>query len=119
MHHQKKLLINMRNYNFHRFLSLFECFGIYHGIMFDNDEEKNEHKVINQLIRDRKNNYTLAVPFEFNKCLEKHFNISLPGRNDQNPIQIRKAVEGNTVTMEQLTKLRKEFCKSLAIVDLQ
>ena len=102
-------------FNFHRFLHLFETFGIYHGIMFDNDDEKNEHAAINQLIRDRKNVYTLADPFEFNKCLEHHLNLSLPGRDDQKPLQILKAIEDRTITQEQLNELRVAFCHALAL----
>lgn len=104
-------------YNFHRFLSLFKTYGIYHGVMFDNDDEKNEHAAINQLIRDRKNEFTLADPFEFNKCLEKHLDLTLPGRDDQKPLQILKALEDKTITSEKITELRKAFCESLAIVD--
>lgn len=102
-------------YNFHRFLNLFQTYGIYHGIMFDNDDDKNEHAAINQLIRDRKNEFTLAEPFEFNKCLEKHLALTLPGRDDQKPLQILKALEDKTITAEQITELRQAFCQSLAI----
>lgn len=102
-------------FNFHRFLSLFACYGIFHGIMFDNDNEKNEHVAINQLIRDRKNSYTLAEPFEFNKCLENHLGIELPKRDDQKPLQILKCIEDGAITAEQLDGLREVFCKALAI----
>ncbi len=103
-------------YNFHRFLHLFKTYGIWHGIMFDNDDEKNEHAAINQMIRDRKNEFTLAEPFEFDKCLEKHLALALPGRDDQKPLQILKALEDKTITAEQITELREAFCQSLAIV---
>ena len=104
-------------FNFHRFLNLFAAFGIYHGIMFDSDDEKNEHEVINQLIRDSKNDYTLADPFEFDKCLEHHLGLSLPGRDDQKPLQILKALEDKTITSEQLSELRDAFCHALALDD--
>lgn len=71
------------------------------------------------LIRDRKNHYTLAVPFKFNKCLEKHLNLSFPERDDQRPPQILKALEDNTITTEQLAELGQAFCKSLAILEVQ
>ena len=102
-------------YNFHRFLKLFVTYGIFHGIMFDNDDEKNEHAVINQLIRDKKTEFTLADPFEFNKCLEHHFGLSLPKRNDLKPLQILNALETKKITTEQLEELRKAFCDALAI----
>ena len=102
-------------YNFHRFLSLFETYGIYHGIMFDSDDEKNEHEAINQLIRDKKNAFTLAEPFEFNKCLENHLGLALPGRDDQKPLQLLKALEDKSITTEQLDELKSVFVRALAI----
>ena len=102
-------------FNFHRFLALFKAFGIYHGIMFDNDDEKNEHAVINQLIRDRRNQFTLAEPFEFDKCLEIHLDLNLPGRADQKPLEILKALEDKRISAEQITELRNAFCRVLAI----
>ncbi len=104
-------------FNFHRFLSLFRIYGIYHGIMFDNDSEKDEHGAINQFIRDRKNEYTLADPFEFKKCLEYHLELTLPGRDDQKPLFILKALEEEKLTVDQLSDLRASFCQSLAIPD--
>ncbi len=106
-------------YNFHRFLSLFECFGIYHGIMFDNDDEKNEHAAINQLIRNRSNTFTLADPFEFDKDLENHLGLSLPGRSDQKPLQILKALEDKLITSGHLSSLRTAFCAALAIESVE
>ena len=102
-------------YNFHRFLKLFETYGIFHGIMFDNDEEKDEHAVINQLIRDRKTKFTLADPFEFNKCLEKHLGLSLPSRDDLKPLHILAELEKKAIPSEQLQQLRDAFCRALAI----
>lgn len=106
-------------FNFHRFLSLFEAFGIMHGVMFDNDNENNEHKVINQFIRDKQNDYTLAEPFEFNHNLETHLHLELPGRDDQKPLQILKAIEDFKLSVTQLSELRKAFCDALAIVEPQ
>lgn len=102
-------------FNFHRFLALFEVFGIYHGIMFDNDSEKDEHHVINRLIRNKKNPFSLADPFEFSGCLEKHLNLTLSSRKDLKPLQVLEAIEDQTITKEQLSELQKAFCDSLAI----
>ena len=102
-------------FNFHRFLRLFEAFGISHGIMFDNDSSKDEHVVINQFIRDRKNAFTLANPVEFSGCLETHLGLSLPGRDDQKPIQILKALEDGTIVPNKLSQLKTAFVKVLSI----
>lgn len=113
---QRVLVVDaLGKFNFHRFLSLFECYGIFHGVMFDNDDEKNEHVAINQFIRDRKNPYTLAEPFEFNKCLENHLGIELSKRDDQKPLNILMCIEDGTLTAEQLDGLRTVFCNALGI----
>lgn len=113
---QRVLVVDaLGKFNFHRFLSLFECYGIFHGVMFDNDDEKNEHVVINQFIRDRKNPYTLAELFEFNKCLENHLGIELSKRDDQKPLNILMCIEDGTLTAEQLDGLRTLFCNALGI----
>lgn len=113
--HQIFIVNALGKFNFHRFLSLFSTFGIEHGVMFDNDNEKNEHQVINQFIRDRKNEFTLSDPFEFNNNLEGHLNLQLPNRDDQKPLHILKAIEDGSISIAQLQELRGAFCKSLAI----
>lgn len=102
-------------FNFHRFTKLLAAYGIPHGIMFDNDDNKNEHKVINQLIRDRKTEFTLADPFEFQTCLENYLGLRIPKRDDQKPLQILKALEDGTITEKQLEDLKAIFIKTLAI----
>ena len=100
-------------FNFHRFLNLMEAFGIFHGVIFDNDCEKDHHKVINDLIRRKCNQYTLAQPVEFTDCLERHLELSLPGRPDQKPIQILKVLENDGLTDSQLSELHAMFCMAL------
>ncbi|MBQ9242194.1 MAG: hypothetical protein IJ165_03040 [Proteobacteria bacterium] len=102
-------------YNFHRFISLFEAYGIRHGIMLDNDNNKNEHAAINQLIRDRKTEFTLADPFEFNKDLETHLGLSCPKQGFIKPLNILQKLESGTITQDQIDSLREIFCSVLDI----
>ena len=102
-------------YNFHRFISLFEAYGIRHGIMLDSDNNENEHAAINQLIRNRKTEFTLGNPVEFNKDLETHLGLSLPNRKDQKPLNILQKLESGTITQDQIDSLREIFCSVLDI----
>lgn len=102
-------------YNFHRFISLFEAYGIRHGIMLDNDNNKDEHAAINQLIRNRITEFTLAAPVEFNKDLETHLRVSLPKRKDQKPLNILQKLENGEIAKKKLAQLREDFCKALDI----
>jgi len=106
-------------FNFHRFLDLLGAFGIRHGVMFDNDDEKNHHKVINDLIRRRCNQYTLGKPAEFKGCLERHLNLPLPGRPEQKPLEILKVLEENSLTEDQLGDLHTMFCTALGIAPIE
>ena len=48
-------------YNIHRFMNLFGKLGIYHSVLFDGDNERNEHKEINDLIENSRNSFTLKT----------------------------------------------------------
>lgn len=102
-------------FNFHRFMNLFKVYGIRHGIMFDNDNEKNEHAAVNQFIRDKKNSFTLADPFEFTNCLEKHMGLELPGRDDQKPLHILQKLEDGSIPSGKLDALKMSFKQALGI----
>lgn len=101
-------------YNFHRFISLFEAYGIRHGILLDRDNDKNHHAVVNKLIRNRVNSFTLAEPFEFDIDLERFLGLPVPP-SSQKPLQILQALQDGSITEDQIDKLRKIFCTALAI----
>ena len=101
-------------FNFHRYISLFEVYGIRHGIILDNDENNNHHAVINQLIRNRKNKFTLADPYEFDGNLENYLELPKVEPN-QKPLQILQALQTGKIEAERLDLLRGAFCKTLDI----
>lgn len=107
----------MGKFNFHRYIGLFEAFGIYHGIMFDNDNERGEHIAVNQLIRKKKNRFTLSDPHEFDSCLEKYLGLDLPDKDYTKPLHILKALEDKTILGELLEGLRIAFVQTLAITE--
>lgn len=102
-------------YNFHRFISLFSAYGIWHGIMLDNDHNKNEHAILNQLIRDKQTLFTLNAPVEFDGCLETFLGLPIPERSDLKPLNILQKLESGEITKEKLDQLRDVFCSVLAI----
>jgi len=94
---------------------LFESFGIDHGLMFDDDNSKKHHDVINKYILSKKNLFTLSDPVCFSGCLEKHFELDLYKRGDQKPLEIIRALEERMISPEQLDQLKELFCKALGI----
>lgn len=120
------VVVALGKYNFLRFINLFTDYGIRHGIIMDNDHNKNVHAVINSLIRNRNSKFTLAEPFEFDENLENYLGLTSHVRDDQKPLQILQVLHtlkenkrNCDITHEQLSQklaqLRQIFCRVLDI----
>lgn len=53
----------MGKYNTHRFMNLMTAFGICHSVIVDSDKDLNEHKELNNLIRDSASDLTRNITF--------------------------------------------------------
>jgi putative ATP-dependent endonuclease of the OLD family len=45
-------------FNFHRYMSLLEAYGIPHGVILDDDDNKEHHAAVNELVEASVNQYT-------------------------------------------------------------
>jgi predicted ATP-dependent endonuclease of OLD family len=77
----------MGKFNLHRFMTLLGKLGITHSIIFDEDENRSYHQVINEFLSQRKNEYT-AKMHPFSKDLEAFLGIDKPERNDLKPLNV-------------------------------
>lgn len=100
-------------FNMHRFMALFERFGIRHSVLLDSDMGKNEHGAVNDMIVSFTNTCTIADPYMFDRDLEKFLGLSLPARNDRKPIAVLKALNNNDVAAGTMASLREIFTKNL------
>lgn len=112
----KICIINvLGKYNFHRFMTLLEVYGIQHGVMLDDDKDNDHHEAVNNFISDQMNKYTLKDPFKFPNCLETYLSIPVPKSNEKKPIEIMKAITENKIPVSKISELKKVFCDTLAI----
>ncbi|MFW8745386.1 TOPRIM nucleotidyl transferase/hydrolase domain-containing protein, partial [Mesorhizobium japonicum] len=103
-------------FNFHRYMGLLEAYGIPHGVILDDDNEKNHHLVINELIESSTNKYTLYSPIKLQNCLEIFLSIPMNStRGDRKVLEILKAVTSGKIPPNKLDELKKKFCTALAI----
>ncbi len=102
-------------YNLHRYIALLEGFGIPYGLILDDDQNKNHHKVVNEMLTSKFGPSRLAEPCFIDNCMEKFLGLNLPARNDQKPVHILKAIEGGSIAKDKLDELRTLFLKSLAL----
>jgi putative ATP-dependent endonuclease of OLD family len=102
-------------FNFHRFMALLDAYGIPHGVMLDDDNSKDHHGAVNDLVEESSNSRTLAKPVKFPGCLEMFLGIPTPDRDDKKPVEIMKAVTDGKIAQSNLHDLRTKFCTALAI----
>ncbi|AIB12265.1 hypothetical protein ABAZ39_09685 [Azospirillum argentinense] len=103
-------------YNFHRFIMLFEAFGIPHAVFLDGDANRNEHEAINNLVHSLCGSHRLGI-FQFPDDLEGFLGTTKPGgdRGDKKPIEILKALADNTIDTVKLLALRTVFATTCCI----
>lgn len=91
-------------YNIHRFMNLLGILGIPHSVIYDDDNNVNEHTELNQLILNSKNRYTIEVKPITNK-LESFLSVPDPGFH-RKPQHILFCYEAGIIKPEKIT----EFC---------
>lgn len=113
--HRVAIVDAMGKYNLHRYIALLEGFGIPYGLMLDDDNYKQHHKAVNEMLKNKASRSRLAEVCFVDECIEKFFGLSLPVRDDQKSVHTLKALESNTIVKDKLDDLRKLFLKSLAL----
>lgn len=102
-------------YNFHRYMALMKAYGIPHGVMLDDDNSKEHHGAVNELVAASMNAHTLIEPVKFVNCLEDFLGLPVPTK-DKKAIEILKAITNKQVAADKLDALRAKFCRALNIV---
>lgn len=100
-------------YNFHRFIALLEGFSIPYGLILDDDNDKNHHKAINEMLKNLAGSNRLAGPELLPGCMELFLGLQLPGVDAKKPVEILKALETQQIPDEKLVALRKVFSDAL------
>lgn len=102
-------------FNLHRYMALLTAYGIPHGVMLDDDDGKDHHGAVNDLVEASVTSATLAPPVKFQQCLEAFLGIPVPDRDDKKPVEVMKAITSNAIDPVRLRALRDQFQAALAI----
>ncbi len=105
----------MGKFNFHRYTALLEKFGIPYGLMLDDDQNKDHHKAVNDMLRNQTAHHRLAPAVFVPTHIESFLGKALPGRNDQKPVQILRELEAGNLAAQRLAGLRAKFIEALAL----
>lgn len=100
-------------FNFHRYMTLLDIFGIPYGLILDDDSNKHHHKAINEMLKNYECTCKIAEPIFIPECIELYLGLKLPPRDDLKPLKILQKLENNEVNIEKLNDLRAIFMSSL------
>ncbi|MDD4439217.1 MAG: AAA family ATPase [Tissierellia bacterium] len=90
-------------YNIHRYISLLSKFGLSYSVLMDFDEDKKQHKYINQFIKDK-----AVKVYGFDKDFESFLGVTpVPSnRNDLKPLNVLKNNEDGLIAQEKIDELK-------------
>ena len=104
------ILDSMGKFNLHRYINLFGKLGITHSVLYDRDDDKSIHEIINKFISSNKNEYTRAI-CTFDSDFEKFLGIEEVKRKDLKPLNVLTMLKDSKITKQKLTELRNVFEK--------
>ena len=106
---EKKIYVldAMGKFNIHRYMNLFKALGIRHSVLVDRDENKNVHEIINQFIKENKNEYTIEIYF-FNENIEDFLGIPTPppSRKDKKPLNVMWHYKNGKIEKTKINQLK-------------
>ncbi len=108
------LLDAMGKFNFHRYMNLFNKYGITHSLLTDCDNNKDIQSVVNEFIQTNKNGYTKEI-YSFPLDIEEFVGITKPNkcRNDRKPLNLLSCYNKKQIAEEKITELKTILDKLL------
>jgi putative ATP-dependent endonuclease of OLD family len=89
-------------YNIHRFMNLLNHMGISYSVIHDDDNDKNEHKEVNQLIEDTKNpQFTFAIK-QIKGDIETFLGVPSAGADHRKPQHMLFMYENGKIAQDKL-----------------
>jgi len=96
-------------YNIHRFMNLLKHLKVPHSVLYDDDNDKDEHAELNQLIEASKNSSTLCVK-QIAGDLESMLGIPFPKSAHRKPQHVLYLYSTEQIDQERID----EFCSLVA-----
>lgn len=97
-------------YNMHRCISLMRGFGIPYSVVIDGDNNKLEHQVLNEFIKDCcSEGGAISYPHIFEEDIEKFLGIEKPNRSERKPLNIIMSISSGKIDCNKVSDLRVIF----------
>lgn len=96
----------MGKFNFHRYMNLFNKFGISHSLLMDKDSNSDIQAIVNEYIQQNKNGFTKSIEV-FDPDIEGFLGITKPAkcRNDRKPLNVLINYNNGSVKKAKIKEL--------------
>jgi len=88
-------------YGIHKYMNLFFNLGIKHSVLYDNDNNKNEHVIINNFIKNKKNDLTIDL-YNFETDIEDFLGIKKPSDKWLKPFYLLWNFQNNNIKEDKI-----------------
>lgn len=102
-------------YNMHRFVALFERFGIPFAMMIDGDGQSGVHPLVNEFLADLCRDRTLGPLVIFETDIEGFLEIECPRRRERKPISILRHVAEGRIDEGRIQRLKEMIVTALGV----
>ena len=92
---------SLGKYNIHRFMNLFAAMGIRHSVLFDDDNDKEHHAELNELIDVSRNPFTVSIQ-RIARDLEAFLGIPSAKQSNKKPQHVLYLLETAQIPQEKL-----------------
>lgn len=99
------LLDAQGKFNIHRYMTLLTALGIEHSVLFDSDQDKGIHGIVNSFIEGQRTRFTRAIR-SFEDDFEGFLGIEKPDRKDLKPLNVMFRYHKNEISNEKLDELK-------------
>ncbi len=93
-------------YNIHRFMNLLAKLGLEHSVIFDDDDNKDEHQELNELIKNSSDRNTTKSIKTIPKDLETFLNLPSPKGDHRKPQHVLYLYENGKIDKSKIN----DFC---------
>jgi len=96
--------------NIHRYMNLFKELGIYHSVLFDEDSNNSVFALLNDFIRQQKNEYTIKID-SFKDNIESFFGVDPLPRNKKykKPLYLLWKYRNNEIDEDKLRDFKEKI----------
>ena len=105
--HSVYIFESLGKYNIHRFMKIFDCYGICHSVLYDKDKKSAKNEAVDKLIENAKSEHTYRIE-KFPGDLEDFLGTTRP-ESRRKPQHLLMQYRSGRIEPERLIELKEKL----------